>query len=55
MDVPMTQEEKQRAEIEALKTRIAESEAEREEDKVNSDMAIAELTMVMAAMMGGEA
>lgn len=55
LDVPMTKEEKQRAEIEALKARITESEAAREEDKVNSDMAIAELTMVMAAMMGGEA
>lgn len=48
-DVPMTQDQK----IEALQTKLDQANAELAQTKTDNDMAIAELTMVMAAMMGG--
>ena len=45
----MTQDQK----IEAPQTKLDQAHAELAQTKSDNDMAIAELTMVMAAMMGG--
>lgn len=48
--VPMTQAQR----IEQLETELTQARATLVESQMNNDMAIAELTMVMAMMMGGE-
>lgn len=53
-DVPLSPEEKQEQRIKALEMQLNEAKTELEQSRVDNDMAIAELTMVMAAMMGGE-
>lgn len=50
LPVPMTQEQR----IEQLETELTGARAALAESQMNNDMAIAELTMVMAMMMGGE-
>lgn len=51
LEVPLTKEEQQEKEIAALKKDLAQAEANLEQAKMDNTMAIAELTMVMAAMM----
>lgn len=51
MAVPKTQDEK----IEELENQLVIAKAELDQARTDNDLAIAELTMVMAAMMGGEA
>lgn len=51
VEVPKTQDEK----IEELENQLVIAKAELDQARTDNDLAIAELTMVMAAMMGGEA
>lgn len=53
-EVPLTSAEKQELRIAVLESQLNEAKAELEQSRTDNDMAIAELTMVMAAMMGGE-
>lgn len=53
-EVPLTMEQKQEMRIAALESQLETAKAELEQSRTDNDMAIAELTMVMAAMMGGE-
>lgn len=50
IEVPMTAEQK----IAELQVQLKKANADLEKTRTDSDMAIAELTMVMAAMMGGD-
>lgn len=50
-NIPLTKEEQQEKEMAALKKDLAQAEANLEQAKMDNTMAIAELTMVMAAMM----
>lgn len=50
VEVPLTADQK----IAELQEQLKRANADLEKSRLDSDMAIAELTMVMAAMMGGE-
>lgn len=53
-DVPLTPTQKQEIRIATLEKQLETARTELEQSRTDNDMAIAELTMVMAAMMGGE-
>lgn len=50
-DVPLTKEEQQEKKIACLEKSLAQAKADLEQSRTDSDMAIAELTIVLASMM----
>lgn len=53
LDVPLTAAQKQEKRIAVLEEQLENARAELDQTRSDNDMAIAELTMVMAAMLGG--